>query len=250
MPTRPTPSTPGSSTDGSGASPFPGLGAGLDFFQQWMKAASSAMPGMGSAATQGATAWAMPTLDPEELDKRIQELKTVQFWLEQNARMLGMTIQTLEVQRMTLQTLKGMKVPMDALRESLRAQPPFAAASPSPASPSAAAPAAAEPPAATAPGPQPNAATGAPEALGVNPMQWWSTLTEQFSTLASQAVQASQDAMNAAGSSAPAKGADQDERPPADSEPQAASGRPSASAARPRAATQTVPKPAAGKPRR
>lgn len=246
MSTRPTPPYAGSSTDGSGASPFPGLGAGLDFFQQWMKAASSAMPGMGSAATQGATAWAMPTLDPEELDKRIQELKTVQFWLEQNARMLGMTIQTLEVQRMTLQTLKGMKVPMDALRESLRAQPPFAAASPSPASPTAAAPAAGEPPAT----PQPAPAAGASEALSVNPMQWWSTLTEQFSTLASQAVQASQDAMNAAGSSAPAQGADQGEPPPAGSETQAAPERPSASAARPRTATQTVPKPAAGKPRR
>lgn len=249
MPTRPNSPTAGSSTDGSGASPFPGLGAGLDFFQQWMKAASSAMPGMGSAATQGATAWAMPTLDPEELDKRIQELKTVQFWLEQNARMLGMTIQTLEVQRMTLQTLKGMKVPMEALRESLRAQPPFAAASPSSAGPTAAAAAASEPPAANAQGPQPDAATAAPEALGVNPMQWWSTLTEQFGALASQAVQASQDAMNAAGSSAPAKRVDQGEDASAGSETPADPARPSASTARPRAATQTVARPAGGKPK-
>ena len=54
--------------------------------------------------------WIAPTLNPEELEKRIEELRTVQFWLEQNARMLGATIQALEVQRMTLSTLKTMNV--------------------------------------------------------------------------------------------------------------------------------------------
>ena len=61
-----------------------------------------------------------PTLNPEELEKRIEELRTVQFWLEQNARMLGATIQALEVQRMTLSTLKTMNVQMDDLRDSLK----------------------------------------------------------------------------------------------------------------------------------
>jgi predicted HTH transcriptional regulator len=42
------------------------------------------------------------------LDKRIEELKNVQFWLEQNSRALAATIQALEVQKMTLATLKGM----------------------------------------------------------------------------------------------------------------------------------------------
>ena len=63
--------------------------------------------------------WIAPTLDPEELEKRIEELRTVQFWLEQNARMLGATIQALEVQRMTLSTLKTMNVPMGDLRDAL-----------------------------------------------------------------------------------------------------------------------------------
>ena len=54
--------------------------------------------------------WIAPTLDPAEIDKRIEELRTVQFWLEQNARMLAATIQALEVQRMTLSTLKTMNV--------------------------------------------------------------------------------------------------------------------------------------------
>jgi hypothetical protein len=205
------------------------------------------MPGMGSAATQGATAWAMPTLDPEELDKRIQELKTVQFWLEQNARMLGMTIQTLEVQRMTLQTLKGMKVPMEALRESLRAQPPFAASA-APASPGVAdrSP--------TAQPPQEGPAATPAEALGVNPLQWWSALTEQFGALASQAVQASQGAMGAAtgtkGSTPSAGNAHPDDHAPSSSDSPASPDPSEGSAARPRAATQTVPRPSGGKPRR
>ena len=37
-----------------------------------------------STANSGIPGWVAPTLDPQEIDKRIQELKTVQFWLEQN----------------------------------------------------------------------------------------------------------------------------------------------------------------------
>ena len=66
--------------------------------------------------------WIAPTLDPEELDKRIGELRTVQFWLEQNARMLATTIQALEVQRMTLSTLQTMNLPMADLRDALTHQ--------------------------------------------------------------------------------------------------------------------------------
>jgi hypothetical protein len=175
--------------------------AGLGFFQDWMKAASSALPNLGGSAAGTGAAWTIPTLDPEELDKRIQDLKTVQFWLEQNARMIGMTIQTLEVQRMTLQTLHGMKVPLDALRESLQAQ-----AMPHSPAPAAASPA--QPPQADEPAEASNSAPTPPP--GVNPMQWWSTLTEQFSNMASQAVQAGQDAMSAHAAPAPS-----DESPPA-----------------------------------
>jgi len=73
-------------------------------------------PGGGTAsASTAAPGWVAPTLDPEELEKRIQELKTVQFWLEQNAKAVGATIQALEVQRMTLATLKGMNMSFNDL---------------------------------------------------------------------------------------------------------------------------------------
>ena len=56
---------------------------GFEFLQNMMKGASAGLPGV-----QGFGQWVAPTLDPQEIDKRIQELKTVQFWLEQNARLL------------------------------------------------------------------------------------------------------------------------------------------------------------------
>ena len=111
---------------------FAKLVPGFDFLQGLMQNAGQAVPAMGQ--------WIAPTLNPEELEKRIGELKTVQFWLEQNARMIGVTIQALEVQRMTLSTLQTMNLPMAELRNAMTL-------------PSTAAPAAA--PATPAPAPQP-----------------------------------------------------------------------------------------------
>ncbi|MCA3217584.1 MAG: hypothetical protein ING59_03300 [Burkholderiales bacterium] len=47
-----------------------------------------------------------PTLDIGEMDKRITDLRAVEQWLNLNATMLRTTIQTLEVQRNTIATLK------------------------------------------------------------------------------------------------------------------------------------------------
>ncbi|MFN6997717.1 MAG: PhaM family polyhydroxyalkanoate granule multifunctional regulatory protein, partial [Aquincola tertiaricarbonis] len=98
------------------ASPFKSLVPGFDFLQNLVKGAGTAMPSIGQ--------WVAPTLDPAELTKRIDELKTVQFWLEQNARMLAATIQALEVQRMTLSTLKTMNVQVQDLQEAMKIKMP------------------------------------------------------------------------------------------------------------------------------
>ena len=76
---------------------------GFDFLQNLVKGASQSIPQMPNLAN-----WVAPSLNPQELEKRIEELKAVHFWLEQNSRALGATIQALEVQKMTLATLKGM----------------------------------------------------------------------------------------------------------------------------------------------
>ena len=49
-----------------------------------------------------------PTLDLDELDKRINDLKTVEGWLRMNLSMLQMTIQSMEMQRSTLSAVKAM----------------------------------------------------------------------------------------------------------------------------------------------
>ncbi len=147
---------------------FSKLVPGFDFLKGLAANAGAAMPGMGQ--------WIAPTLNPEELEKRIEELRTVQFWLEQNARMIGATIQALEVQRMTLSTLKTMNVSLGDLAESLKIRMPAPAAQPVRA-------------AAPVPTPEPEA-DGAPSAPPgvVDPMQWWGALTRQFTELASNAM--------------------------------------------------------------
>ncbi|MEY4763925.1 MAG: hypothetical protein RI907_598 [Pseudomonadota bacterium] len=166
MPIRPDSPDP-TGTAGATANPFATLGEelgkGLDFFQDWVKAAGSALPHVSGAnpATGAMPGWSLPTLDPAELDKRIQELRTVQFWLEQNARMIAMTIQGLEVQRMTLSTLQGMNVSMDQLKDALKVKPDAMQAMFTRAS----TPSKAEPAAAAAPPAAPSAApTAAPPA--------------------------------------------------------------------------------------
>ena len=161
----------------SDASGFTTLVPGFDFLQSLVKNAGSALPGIGQ--------WVAPTLNPEEIEKRIEELRTVQFWLEQNSRMLGATIQALEVQRMTLSTLKTMNVQMDDLRESMQIRmptPPVAA----PAAAAAKPVRAPEPEPAPEPGPKADAAPAAPGV--VDPMQWWGALTQQFTELATTAL--------------------------------------------------------------
>ncbi len=53
--------------------------------------------------------WFVPTLDVGELEKRIRELKTVQFWLDQNSKTVSTTLQMLEVQKMTLAALQSLQ---------------------------------------------------------------------------------------------------------------------------------------------
>ncbi len=105
----------------------PGFGQfipGFDFLRQLTQTAgqaqqpAGAIPGM--PAIPSWSDWVAPTLQPEELQKRIGELKTVQFWLEQNNRAVAATVQALEVQKMTLAALKNMGVPFEQWTEAFR----------------------------------------------------------------------------------------------------------------------------------
>lgn len=182
---------------------------GFEFLQGLVKNAGSALPGIGQ--------WVAPTLNPEELSKRIEELRTVQFWLEQNARMLAATIQALEVQRMTLSTLKSMNVPLADLRDSLKLPtggdgaswpliPPEIMAAAAPVAQAAAKTAVktATKTATAAAKTAGNAAKAVADnpAAVVDPTQWWTALSQQFTQLATSAMKdtATDAAKNLAGS--------------------------------------------------
>ena len=154
----------------------------------------------GASGTAAAPGWVAPTLDPQELDKRIQELKTVHFWLEQNAKAVAATIQALEVQRMTLATLKGMNMSFNDLAESLKVKPVQEAAAADGAAPfsfqNAFAQTPDKPAQAKKPARKPAAkkkATGAAKTstsgvAGVDPAHWWGALTDQFQHIAHKAM--------------------------------------------------------------
>lgn len=57
---------------------------------------------------------AMPTLDPEEVEKRIADLKSVEGWLSLNLNMVKMTIQGLEIQKAALEATRGGGIPKQA----------------------------------------------------------------------------------------------------------------------------------------
>lgn len=177
---------------------------GFDFLKNLAQSSQQAQPGV-AAAMPNMGNWVAPTLSIEELDKRIQELKAVQFWLDQNATALKATIQAMEVQKMTLSTLQGMNVNMADLAKAFTASMPSAAAaftsapvepaaapavSPAPSASSPAASSAPEAPEAAAPEEPATAAAEAQAAAkpAVDPMQWWGSLTEQFQNIAAAAL--------------------------------------------------------------
>ena len=162
--------------------------SGFDFTQfvpgfDFLKNLGGAAPAGASAA---APSWVAPTLDPAELDKRIQELKTVHFWLDQNTKAVSATIQALEVQRMTLATLQGMNVSFAEMAESFKIKPDATHQ----AEPEAAAPKSAAKKTTRAakakPTTKPNRQADANQ---VDPAQWWGALTDQFQTIANTAMQ-------------------------------------------------------------
>jgi len=54
---------------------------------------------------------AMPTLDPDEIEKRIAELRSVEAWLAMNLNMVKFSIQGLEVQKAALLAMRGASEP-------------------------------------------------------------------------------------------------------------------------------------------
>jgi hypothetical protein len=161
-------------------------------------AGAESMFGSQSPLPPGLPSMLMPTLDPKELEKRINDLKTVAHWLDMNRALLQSTIQTLEMQRNAIVALQAMARPAQAGTSVGGGQ----------AGASAAAETAAQ------------SRTQAPDTqpFPFDPTTWWNALQEQFARVAAAA-------------------ATQAESPSAEPQPQreAGSGRPASTAERARA---------------
>ena len=109
-----------SDTSGSGFGKFV---PGFEFLQNLAgQAAGGVAQGLGKSIPQMPNLgnWVAPTFNVEDLEKRIEELKAVHFWLDQNSKALAATIQALEVQKMTLATLKNMNFSLGDVANALK----------------------------------------------------------------------------------------------------------------------------------
>ena len=200
---------------GAGGLPFvSSVGDSIELMKRmWGMAGLPNVPGPGDLASMAVRlpsqlpSMVAPTLDVDELDKRITDLRAVEQWLELNAGLLRTTIQTLEVQRATITTLKSFSGAMFAPMMMGKGAPAIAPAAQPPAPmPSWAMPPAAQPISAAPTLPQsesppeprtprkrrkPAAATvRATNEPSLNPTAWWNTLQDQFSKIAAAAVAA------------------------------------------------------------
>ncbi|MDZ7653514.1 MAG: PhaM family polyhydroxyalkanoate granule multifunctional regulatory protein [Burkholderiaceae bacterium] len=211
----------------AGGLPFVGnMTDGFDFVRKmWGVTGLPGLPTVGGITQfahglpQALPSMITPTLDLDELDKRITDLRAVEQWLALNANMLRATIQSLEVQRNTIATLKNLGGSMlssvtarahrrrahrratssaaylrqaeargTARRQAVaeaaaQAVAPAAAVSmPAPAAPASARRAAPRPPRRKAD------ANAAAAMMPLNPAQWWGALQDQFARVAAVAA--------------------------------------------------------------
>ena len=153
-----------------------------------------------------------PTVDPDEIARRIAELRAVEQWLVMNLTMLRGSIQALEIQQTTLATLRAFGVTGAATSERTAATGNAGASASAGVGANAAAGANADSPASAEPG----SATGSPAAesqqpgIGaLNPVAWWEALQRQFGEVASVALASmpAEAAASAAAANAAAAGA-------------------------------------------
>ena len=67
----------------------------FEFFQKMWNPTSFPLPGMFT-----------PTMNVEDIEKKIAELQSVENWLKMNLTFLQMTIKTLDMQKSAIQTIQ------------------------------------------------------------------------------------------------------------------------------------------------
>jgi len=170
--------------------------------RMWGMAGLPSVPGPAAMAQfaqrlpQTLPSMVAPTLDVNELDKRIADLRAVEQWLNLNVGMLRTTIQSLEVQRNTIATLRSfggsmLSAAAAGAREAAEATAPLREARQSPPEPAPEPEPAVSAPSARTRRKKPAAGAAPEDAAGVpfNPVAWWGNLQEQFTKVAAAAVE-------------------------------------------------------------
>ena len=109
-----------SDTEGS---PFSPQGA-LEFMQKmWnpfgMPMPAFGMPGMAPGTTPGGAppfpnpAAMFATLDPAEVERKIDEMRVIEGWLQMSLSMMQMSIKTMELQKASLEALRSGQMPQE-----------------------------------------------------------------------------------------------------------------------------------------
>lgn len=139
-----------------------------------------------------------PTMDPDEVARRVSELKAVEQWLTMNLAMLRGTIQALEIQQGALAALQAFGAAGGAPGREATSARPAVDTPPEPPEPR------------TPPEPDTPAGPDAPPASGslpapdvLNPVAWWDMLQKQFGEVAAAALAGVPSAIDAASGAAP-----------------------------------------------
>lgn len=122
----------------------------------------AAWPGFAAypMSASGLPQSSLPTTDPEEIERRIADLKTVEQWLSLNLNILKTTIQGLEIQKGTLAAVQAWQTSMADLGSQ------------------------AAPKAQAGQGKNDAPARDNPSAASLDPQQWWwSSMQDQFNQL-------------------------------------------------------------------
>ena len=242
---------------------FNALGGGNNPLLRSMDMMAQAWKNMASGGAGDLSSGMMPSLSPDDLDRRIRDLRAVESWLQLNLSMLSTTIQGLEIQRSTLAAIKTMAQqgtqaaggknpfeafmafnPMAAAADSAAASDSksgankpeaasqtasqHASTQPQQAAPQPEAAATQDAPKDKQPGAQQDAGAGNPAAQA-----WWNMLQQQFDAMATATAASMQQVENYRQQASKAKAAGSSANP---SKPAAANAQTSAKTSAPAAA--------------
>ena len=88
----------------------------LEFMQKMWNPLGVPIPGFALPGTAGTLPFPNPaamfaTLDPTDLERKINELKVVEGWLQMSLNLMQLSIKTMELQKASLEALRGAQAP-------------------------------------------------------------------------------------------------------------------------------------------